>query len=40
LIEYYDFRAAEAALHALNRDDTIRKRLKVEPYLSEDSKRR
>ncbi|ESW11316.1 hypothetical protein PHAVU_008G019500 [Phaseolus vulgaris] len=38
LIEYYDFRAAEAALHALNRDDTIRKRLKVEPYLSENSK--
>ncbi|XP_027929054.1 protein MEI2-like 4 [Vigna unguiculata] len=38
LIEYYDSRAAEAALHALNRDDTIRKRLKVEPYLCEDSK--
>ncbi|BAT83130.1 hypothetical protein VIGAN_04023400 [Vigna angularis var. angularis] len=38
LIEYYDSRAADAALHALNRDDTIRKRLKVEPYLSEDSK--
>ncbi|CAJ1838089.1 unnamed protein product [Sphenostylis stenocarpa] len=39
LIEYYDVRAAEAALHALNRDDSIRKRLKVEPSLSEDSKR-
>ncbi|KAK7394298.1 hypothetical protein VNO78_14820 [Psophocarpus tetragonolobus] len=39
LIEYYDVRAAEAALHALNRDGTIRKRLKVEPSRSEDSKR-
>ncbi|RDY08962.1 Protein MEI2-like 4, partial [Mucuna pruriens] len=38
LIEYYDVRAAEAALRALNRDDTTRKRLRVEPSQSEDSK--
>ncbi|TKY64962.1 MEI2 4 [Spatholobus suberectus] len=37
LIEYYDVRAAEAALHAVNRDDTTRKRLRVEPSQSENS---
>ncbi|KAJ1443072.1 RNA-binding domain superfamily [Sesbania bispinosa] len=38
LIEFYDVRAAEAALHALNRNDTTKKRLKVEPSQSGDSK--
>ncbi|KAL2329701.1 hypothetical protein Fmac_017282 [Flemingia macrophylla] len=38
LTKYYDVKAAEAALHALNRDDTIRKRLRVELSQSEDSR--
>ena len=30
-IEYYDVRAAEAALKALNRSDIVGKRIKLEP---------
>ncbi|XP_020218540.1 protein MEI2-like 4 [Cajanus cajan] len=37
LIKYSNVRGAEASLHALNRDDTTRKRLRVEPNQSEDS---
>ncbi|KAK7340793.1 hypothetical protein VNO77_21506 [Canavalia gladiata] len=39
LIEYYDVRAAGAALHALNKNDTTGKRLKVEPSQFGGSKR-
>ncbi|KAL4322856.1 protein MEI2-like 4 isoform X1 [Arachis ipaensis] len=39
LIEFYDVRAATAALEALNRNDTARKMLKVEPSLIGYSKR-
>ncbi|RHN49604.1 putative RNA recognition motif 2, nucleotide-binding alpha-beta plait domain-containing protein [Medicago truncatula] len=37
LIEFYNFEAAEKALHDLNRNDTSMKRLKVEPSQSTDS---
>ncbi|MED6136274.1 hypothetical protein PIB30_054561 [Stylosanthes scabra] len=39
LIEFYDVRAATKALQALNRNESARKRLKVEPSLSGNSKR-
>ncbi|RHN44628.1 putative RNA recognition motif 2, nucleotide-binding alpha-beta plait domain-containing protein [Medicago truncatula] len=37
LIEFYDFRAADAALHGINRNDTTMKRLKVDQMQSTNS---
>lgn len=39
LIEFYDFRAADAALHGINRNDTTMKRLKVDQMQSTNSER-
>lgn len=38
-IEFYDFRVAETALRALNRNDATMKKLKVEPSNFTDSER-